>query len=77
MLLGQYANVSLRSMLLLLSLQVLDIVYFSNTTTPGGFLPQGATGMSPILFRCWLYYPLISCNILICLLAISAQRMVL
>ena len=34
-----------------LSFQVLDIVYFSNTTTPGGFLPQGATGMSPILFR--------------------------
>lgn len=26
--------------------QVLDIVYFSNTTTPGGFFPNGVTGMS-------------------------------
>lgn len=26
-------------------LQVLDIVYFSNTTTPGGFFPHGVTGM--------------------------------
>ena len=25
--------------------QVLDIVYFSNTTTPGGFFPHGVTGM--------------------------------
>lgn len=27
--------------------QVLDIVYFSNTTTPGGFFPNGVTGMYP------------------------------
>ncbi len=48
LLLAQCANVSLYYMLLLVSLQVLDIVYFSSTTTPGGFLPQGATGTSPI-----------------------------
>lgn len=28
------------------TLQVLDIVYFSNTTTPGGFFPHGVNGAS-------------------------------
>ena len=35
-------------MLRQLPLQVLDIVYFSTTTTPGGFFPDGVAGMNQL-----------------------------